>query len=207
MKSVNLVLVSLLAMGAFPSAGCIFVSDSNSDKDNDGFDDSIDNCPNVANPGQTDVDGDHVGDLCDNCPTTANTNQANADGDALGDACDTPAVDNAVFNTAWMLTNGAGATTCANVGANKTSYLFTGTDNMGHEDLFTCSDMGGDTAPVPLDNYTYVVTLLNCHDAQPGCPNFDNIKMSDPQTVNTNSCDTITGSTCHIDLPIFNFNF
>lgn len=71
------------------------------DTDGDGVDDSIDNCPSVANANQLNTDGDSMGDACDtdddndtildtadNCPINANTNQANADGDALGDVCD-----------------------------------------------------------------------------------------------------------------------
>ena len=35
------------------------------DADGDGIDDSIDNCTNVANPGQVDADGDGHGNICD----------------------------------------------------------------------------------------------------------------------------------------------
>ena len=35
------------------------------DSDGDGVDDSVDNCPNAANPGQEDSDGDGIGDACD----------------------------------------------------------------------------------------------------------------------------------------------
>jgi predicted extracellular nuclease len=37
------------------------------DDDGDGLPDDIDNCPGVANPGQSDEDGDGVGDACDGC--------------------------------------------------------------------------------------------------------------------------------------------
>ncbi len=37
------------------------------DADGDGVLDGLDNCPNVANPGQEDADGDGVGDACDQC--------------------------------------------------------------------------------------------------------------------------------------------
>ena len=77
-----------------------------SDGDDDGLIDSLDNCPNAANPGQQDTDEDGTGDACDstpngpdgdgdgvidssdNCPSDANTGQADADEDGEGDACD-----------------------------------------------------------------------------------------------------------------------
>ncbi len=58
------------------------------DSDEDGFLDSVDNCPYTYNPGQEDGDEDGVGDVCDNCPTESNSGQANGDGDDYGDACD-----------------------------------------------------------------------------------------------------------------------
>jgi MYXO-CTERM domain-containing protein len=52
------------------------------DSDHDGIDDSLDNCPFVANPDQADGDGDGVGDVCDNCALVANVDQkANSCGD------------------------------------------------------------------------------------------------------------------------------
>lgn len=38
------------------------------DGDGDGVPDTVDNCPNVVNPGQEDADGDGPGDACDGCP-------------------------------------------------------------------------------------------------------------------------------------------
>lgn len=35
------------------------------DADNDGIEDSVDNCPNTSNSAQTDTDGDGIGDVCD----------------------------------------------------------------------------------------------------------------------------------------------
>ncbi len=75
------------------------------DVDNDGIEDSLDNCPLVVNPDQVDTDNDSVGDACDgdgdddvdgdtipdtadNCPLVANPDQADADNDGEGDACD-----------------------------------------------------------------------------------------------------------------------
>lgn len=80
------------------------------DADQDGVPDSIDNCPNVANPSQADTDGNGIGDACDpdidgddvanasdNCPMVANADQKNTNAgntalnlpgaDAAGDAC------------------------------------------------------------------------------------------------------------------------
>ncbi|MFD1161570.1 choice-of-anchor B family protein [Hwangdonia seohaensis] len=35
------------------------------DTDNDGIEESVDNCPSIANPDQADADGDGIGNLCD----------------------------------------------------------------------------------------------------------------------------------------------
>lgn len=76
----------------------------NLDIDNDGIENTIDNCPNTANANQSDIDVDGIGDTCDdfndsdndgvedfedNCPNTANPNQEDTDGDGVGDVCDT----------------------------------------------------------------------------------------------------------------------
>jgi hypothetical protein len=73
----------------------------NPDTDGDGVNDSVDNCPNAANPDQADLDDDGLGDACDpdkdgdrhpngsdNCPSDANPSQADNDGDGIGTACD-----------------------------------------------------------------------------------------------------------------------
>ena len=81
------------------------------DRDEDGFPDEVDNCPDTPNPNQADSDGDGIGDACDtdtvtpkdrdgdgihdsvdNCPDTYNPDQADSDGDGIGDACETDAV-------------------------------------------------------------------------------------------------------------------
>ena len=59
------------------------------DSDGDGINNSIDNCPSVANASQADADADGIGDACDNAPNIANTNQLDTDGDGIGDAADT----------------------------------------------------------------------------------------------------------------------
>ena len=76
-----------------------------SDTDGDGITNTIDNCPEIANPNQEDSDGDGIGNVCDlidntdtdgdtiidsedNCPEIANPNQEDTDGDGIGDVCD-----------------------------------------------------------------------------------------------------------------------
>ena len=57
------------------------------DVDGDGIINSLDNCPDVANPTQTDTDGDGIGDACDNCPDVANPLQKDSNDDGVGDLC------------------------------------------------------------------------------------------------------------------------
>ncbi|RKX26424.1 MAG: hypothetical protein DRP45_03575 [Candidatus Zixiibacteriota bacterium] len=72
-----------------------YVCDPYVDSDEDGIENSADNCPYAYNPYQEDVDEDGVGDACDNCLNTPNSGQGNSDTDELGDACDNcPLVDN-----------------------------------------------------------------------------------------------------------------
>jgi hypothetical protein len=76
-------------------------SETDLDKDDDGFEDDVDNCPTIANADQADVDDDGKGDACDadidgddvtnnldNCPYTANNDQNDIDEDNTGDVCD-----------------------------------------------------------------------------------------------------------------------
>ncbi len=90
---------------SFSDYGYIGVDLENTDYDDDGIDNSSDNCPNISNPDQLDTDNDGVGDSCDdtddrdddndgvinisdNCPDVSNTNQTDTDNDGIGDACD-----------------------------------------------------------------------------------------------------------------------
>lgn len=70
------------------------------DRDNDGIEDALDNCPGVANFRQEDLDGDGLGNACDldwdgdgvanvadDCPAVFDSAQRDADHDGLGDAC------------------------------------------------------------------------------------------------------------------------
>ncbi|WP_232225342.1 thrombospondin type 3 repeat-containing protein [Christiangramia salexigens] len=104
----TLAIYDFISCGPAPYGYEIFVSgidiancNTISDSDGDGIEDTLDNCPNIANPDQANNDGDSEGDVCDddddndgiedtldNCPFTANPGQENYDGDSEGDACD-----------------------------------------------------------------------------------------------------------------------
>jgi len=58
------------------------------DDDEDGMLDAVDNCPLLFSSSQlADTDGDGVGDSCDNCALTSNADQLDANNDGIGDAC------------------------------------------------------------------------------------------------------------------------
>ena len=191
------------------------------DVDLDGLGDGCDNCPTVSNIDQGDGDNDGMGNACDddldndgvandqdNCPQTANADQTDDDNDGLGNACDTPSVTAAVFHATWTVSDPGGPATCAEVGADKTSFLFTQDSNqMGFDELFDCQDLAGNTLPLPLDDYTWVATLLECPNADPGCPGGTTLLMSDAQNETTDTCDQIVGNDCIIDLPTVDFIF
>jgi hypothetical protein len=58
------------------------------DADNDGIENTQDNCPLFASNNQGDSDNDQIGDVCDNCPLVLNTNQLDTNSNGLGDLCD-----------------------------------------------------------------------------------------------------------------------
>ena len=86
------------------------------DSDQDGIDNTKDNCPKYPNKDQKDSDNDGIGNACDstpyplkvavpldsdkdgisdskdNCPKSANKDQKDSDGDGVGDVCDTTPV-------------------------------------------------------------------------------------------------------------------
>ena len=61
---------TVLVTAPNPTTGIdiVYPPTSANDSDGDGVPDTIDNCPNTANPDQKDSDGDGVGDACDGCP-------------------------------------------------------------------------------------------------------------------------------------------
>jgi Thrombospondin type 3 repeat len=87
--------------------------DAGGDRDGDGINDEIDNCPGVDSVDQLDTDADGIGDVCDpdldgdgvddrsdNCQSVANSDQTDFDKDTVGDACDADRDGDAILNAA-----------------------------------------------------------------------------------------------------------
>jgi len=95
-------------------SSCDKLSNDKADDDNDGIENSIDNCVDTYNPDQIDTDGDGIGDECDpanndgplgdpdndgvynkddNCPEVYNPSQDDEDNDDIGNLCDPDWVD------------------------------------------------------------------------------------------------------------------
>ena len=68
------------------------------DYDDDGIEDSSDNCIRYPNPDQLDRDGDGRGDMCDNCLDIWNPLQENNDADFYGDLCDNDIDNDQILN-------------------------------------------------------------------------------------------------------------
>ena len=126
-------------------------------------------------------------------------------GATLAIGCTSSSEDEVIFHATWTVSDPGGPATCADFGAEKTSFLFTQASNqMGFDELFDCEAGAGDTVPLPLDNYTWVASMLDCPDTSPGCPNSTTVVMSDPQTENTEDC---INNPCLVDLPTVDFIF
>jgi hypothetical protein len=67
--------------------------------DEDGIDDTCDNCPGADNLNQANADGDSFGNVCDNCQDVANDDQADNDNDQVGDVCDEDDDNDGVYDT------------------------------------------------------------------------------------------------------------
>lgn len=132
------------------------------DDDDDGVADTVDNCPLAANTDQADLDADGAGDTCDddddgdaaldtadNCPLVANPDQTDTDTDGTGDACDEdsePAADaptvTAATNTGTALSTGTStlvATTATSSFALTFSASISETTNIADQVTVNCT--------------------------------------------------------------------
>jgi hypothetical protein len=113
----------------------------------------------------------------------------------------TPVPTQGVFQTTWTLTQGGAAVACGDVGAASVSFLSTAaTTNMGYDDVFTCTDMAGNTAPLPLDDYQISVSILDAMEQVLG-------QTPNPLQATFDTCDSIDGVTCLVALPNIEFAF
>jgi fibro-slime domain-containing protein len=149
------------------------------DADDDGVNDSADNCPTTPNPDQANSDADSEGDACDtdddndkvvdesdNCPLAANTDQRDSDGDGRGDACDPDDDNDSVKDD---------SDNCPLVA------------NTGQTD--TDGDGSGDACDVDDDNDTVA-------DGADNCPLVPNADQSDRDGDGLgDACDPTPGST------------
>jgi hypothetical protein len=134
------------------------------DSDGDGVSDGADNCPSVANAGQTDTDADGTGDACDNdddgdsvadgsdnCPLIANSGQSDFDSDGTGDACDADDDDDGVPD---------GSDNCPLVANSDQTDLSYGVSGAYVQKIFVAF-VGRPVAPSGLRYYADLITADN----------------------------------------------
>jgi hypothetical protein len=149
-----------------------FTSFSNDDRDGDGILACSDNCPAVANAGQTDADGDGVGDACDNCPTEFNPDQTDTDGDGLGDLCDNcPAVPNPSQVDSDGDNIGDACDTCVGPGSDPDGDgVCSGVDNCPFVANPDQADTDGDGLGDVCDRYPDIPRYRDCPVTMNGSP-------------------------------------
>jgi hypothetical protein len=126
------------------------------DKDDDGIENDVDNCPSVKNADQVNSDTDTLGDACDNCPGVANQNQKNTDGtNDGGDACDldddndfcNDNVDESPLNDMARI----GSRIMVNCSPSKQSVFGFDGENTDGDALLNCRDPDNDNDGIPDD--------------------------------------------------------
>jgi hypothetical protein len=127
---------------------------------------------------------------------------------ALGTGCiissDDGDSDRGVFHATWDVNGDIVPAACDEVGADKVSFLFTASNGQGFDELFDCFDFAGQTDPLPIDDYTYVASLLQCPNTASGCPG--GVVLSKTNALSDTFLDCPIGSgTCIVDLPQIDF--
>jgi hypothetical protein len=166
------------------------------DYDGDGFEDAVDNCPQVSNKSQTDADGDGVGDACDLCANAPDKDQGDADGDGIGDACDSDMDNDGKLNA---------ADNCPTV----SNLDQTDTDNDGQGNLCDADDdddkvadasdncplLANPTQQLPRDpsKCDTDIDMDNINDSKDNCPAVANVDQMDTD-------DDKLGDMCDADL-------
>lgn len=111
--------------------------------------------------------------------------------------------DEGYFHATWTLSQGGAATTCQAQGADGVSFLFTDSANNGTDEIFDCVAMAGNTNPLPVDDYTLSVSLLDAQDQVLG----QSIPLDAADGVSLLTCDSFDGDLCVKNLPNINFVF
>lgn len=149
------------------------------DMDGDGFDNDVDNCPTVYNPGQSDIDGDGLGDVCDNWDADGdgyrNTTETTHASDTL-DAASTPEVCDGADNDGDTLIDegpGDSPTPFADIDADTVPDCVDGdVDTDGDTVVNTTDDDDDDDGTLDADENTIATdSLVSCDDGS-GLPDW-----------------------------------
>ena len=148
------------------------------DSDNDGYCDSVDNCPTVYNPDQGDAEndgvGDGVGDVCDNCMNDVNPLQGDSDSDGVGDSCD---------NCIMVINPSQEDVDADSVGDSCDNCIYVynpgqeDTDSNGVGDACCCVNRGNADGEggINVADLTYLVDFLFFGGDTPPCPEEGNV--------------------------------
>jgi fibronectin type 3 domain-containing protein len=160
------------------------------DSDGDGVPDSTDNCPTVANAGQTDTDVDGVGDVCDSCPDDS-ANDVDDDGICVGTGFSAPKTgdtDNcpAISNAGQTDTDSDGSGDACDADDDNDTVIDTN-DNCplvaNSSQIDTDSDGSGDACDADDDNDTII-------DGSDNCPLISNTAQTDTDSDGSgDACD------------------
>lgn len=124
-------------------------------------------------------------------------------GDDGGDGFIEDRVTAGSFVASWDLTTESGfPLSCAEVGGRSVSFLFTDSSGQVYEDLFDCEAFAGETDPLPLDDFSLSVALLDDFDAVLG-----EATLGPADGVTFATCDFVQRDLCMKELPLIEFVF